>query len=116
MAGVSIKRIQTLLGVNRVVRAMPNIPSKIGRGVVVWKSVGVCKTAEVILSCLGKTIEVEKEKYINMATAVSGSGPAYLYLLQELFIKSAKGIGLPRKIVEELVLETLSGAMALQKV
>jgi len=111
MAGVKIETIQRLLDVNQVARAMPNMPSKIGRGVTVWK--GNFDAGE-IFGYLGKEIEVEDEQYIDMATAVSGSGPAYVYLFQELFIDAAKSIGLPNNIAEELVLETISGAVALQ--
>ena len=120
MAGVSIKTIQDLLDIKYVVRAMPNIPCKIGKGVVVWKASDFLnqeqkQNAEEIFGCLGKTIEVENEQYIDMATAVSGSGPAYVYLFQELLIEATKNLGLPEDIAEELVIETILGAVALQK-
>lgn len=116
MAGVSIETIKTLFGVDSIVRAMPNMPSKIGRGITVWKSTGSLKfDVQSILGCLGKTIEVENEQYIDMATAVSGSGPAYVYLFQELFTKAAKNIGLPQNIAEKLVIETVLGSLAIQK-
>lgn len=111
-------RIDTLcLGLNHktVVRVMPNTPAQIGMGVSVWTA-----TAEVteqqrewvssILGAMGKEIYVAAEKYIDMATAVSGSGPAYVFLFMESLVEAAVHIGLPRNIAQELVLETLLGS------
>jgi len=120
MAGVNIKTIQRLLHHGAVIRAMPNIPSQIGEGVTIWKASaevnqGDKKRVEIIFQSLGQTIEVNREKYIDMATAVSGSGPAYVFLFQELFIKAAKDLGLPISLAKRLVLETIQGAVNLQK-
>lgn len=120
MAGVSIKTVQRLLGCKMVVRAMPNMPSGIGRGITVWLASSEVaqknkKRAEIILRALGQTIETNQEKYLDMATAVSGSGPAYVFLFQELFIKAARELGLPQKLAEKLVLETIQGAVELQR-
>jgi len=111
-------RINTLcLGLNhsRVVRVMPNTPAQIGEGISVWTA-----TAEVteqqkgwagsILRAMGKEIYVDDEKYINMATAVSGSGPAYIFLFIESLVEAAVHIGLPRDMAQELVLQTLLGS------
>ncbi len=112
------KRIDTLssgLNHRRVVRAMPNTPAQIGEGISVWTA-----TAEVtaqqkeragsILGAMGKEIYVDDERYIDMATAVSGSGPAYIFLFVESLAAAAVHIGLPRDIAEELVLQTLLGS------
>lgn len=120
MAGVGIKTIQQLLYCQLVVRAMPNMPSEIGQGITVWLASPEVsrknkKRAEVILQALGQTIETKQEKYLDMATAVSGSGPAYVFLFQELFIKAAKELGLPRNLAEKLVLTTIQGAVDLQE-
>lgn len=119
MAGVDIKTIQKLLRCKAVVRAMPNMPSEIGQGITVWlASPKVAqnskKQAEIILQALGQAIETNQERYLDMATAVSGSGPAYVFLFQELFIKAAKELGLPRILAEKLVLGTIHGAVELQ--
>ena len=111
-------RINTLcLGLNHssVVRAMPNTPAQIGEGISVWTA-----TAEVtaqqkgwatsILGAMGKQVYVNDEKYIDMATAVSGSGPAYLFLFIESLVEAAVHIGLPREMAQELVLETVLGS------
>jgi len=111
-------RINTLcLGLNHscVVRAMPNTPAQIGEGVSVWTA-----TAEVteqqkewagsILGAMGKEIYVDDEQYIDMATAVSGSGPAYFFLMVESLVNAAVHIGLPRDMAQELVLQTILGS------
>lgn len=112
------KRIDTLCsGLNHscVVRAMPNTPAQIGEGISVWTA-----TAEVsgqqkewagsILGAMGREIYVDDEEHIDMATAVSGSGPAYVFLFTESLAAAAVHIGLPRDIAEELVLQTLLGS------
>jgi pyrroline-5-carboxylate reductase len=98
-----------------VVRAMPNISAQIGEGVSVWTAASEVKEeqkqkARSILSVLGKEIFVSDERYVDMATAVSGSGPAYIFLVIEALIDAAVHIGLPRELAQELVLETISGA------
>ena len=111
-------RINTLcLGLNHrtVVRVMPNTPAQIGEGISVWAA-----TSEVteqqrewvssILGAMGKEIYVAEEKYIDMATAVSGSGPAYVFLFVESLVEAAVHIGLPRDIAQEMVLQTLLGS------
>lgn len=111
-------RINTLcLGLNHrcVVRVMPNTPAQIGQGISVWTA-----TAEVteqqkgwagfILGAMGKEIYVDDEEYIDMATAVSGSGPAYIFLFVESLVDAAVHIGLPRDMALELVLQTLLGS------
>jgi len=94
---------------------MPNTPARIGQGITVWSA-----TAEVsepqkgwassILSAMGREIYVDDEKYIDMATAVSGSGPAYFFLFVELLVEAAVDIGLSRDVAKELVLETMLGS------
>jgi len=111
-------RIDTLcLGLDHspIVRAMPNTPAQIGEGISVWTA-----TAEVtmqqkewagsILGAMGKEIYVDDERYIDMATAVSGSGPAYFFLFVESLIDAAVHIGLPHDIAQELVLHTMLGS------
>jgi pyrroline-5-carboxylate reductase len=111
-------RINTLcLGLNHscVVRVMPNTPAQIGQGISVWTA-----TAEVteqqrewassILEAMGKEIYVTDEQYIDMATAVSGSGPAYIFLFVESLVDAAVHIGLPRDMAQDLVLQTVLGS------
>jgi len=111
-------RIDTLcLGLNHscVVRAMPNTPAQIGEGMSVWTATSEVTEpqkgwASSILGAMGKEIYVDDEKYIDMATAVSGSGPAYIFLFMESLIDAAVHIGLPRDMAQELVLETMLGS------
>ena len=115
IAGARIKTLCLGLNHNCVVRGMPNTPAQIGEGISVWTA-----TAEVtepqkewvssILSAMGKEIYVGDEKYIDMATAVSGSGPAYIFLFIESLVDAAVHIGLPHGMAQELVLETMLGS------
>ena len=115
IAGARINTLSSGLNHKRIVRAMPNTPAQIGEGISVWTA-----TAEVtklqkewassILGAMGKEIYVGDEKYIDMATAVSGSGPAYIFLFIESLFDAAVHIGLPHGMAQELVLETTLGS------
>jgi len=115
IAGARIHTLCLGLNHNTVARVMPNTPAQIGEGISVWTA-----TAEVtelqrgwvssILGAMGKEIFVDDEKYIDMATAISGSGPAYIFLFIESLVEAAVHIGLPRDIAQELVLQTLLGS------
>jgi len=115
IAGV---RINTLcLGLNHdlVVRVMPNTPAQIGEGISIWTATSKVTEQQKewvssILGAMGKEIYVAEEKYIDMATAVSGSGPAYVFLFVESLVEAAVHIGLPRDIAQEMVLQTLLGS------
>ena len=118
VAGATISAISRGLEHKSVVRAMPNMPAQIGQGISVWTSAEAVdedkrKVAQSILAALGKEVYVPDEGYIDMATAVSGSGPAYVFLIIEALIDAAVHIGLPRSLAEELVLETVLGSAAL---
>lgn len=118
VAGASIATIKEGLGHELVVRAMPNTPAQIGEGITVWTASGeVAQSqrdmARSILGALGREIYVGDEKYIDMATAVSGSGPGYIFLIIEALIDAAVGVGLPQQMAGELVVETVLGAARL---
>jgi pyrroline-5-carboxylate reductase len=115
VAGASIATLCRGLDHKIVVRAMPNTPAQIGEGVTVWTTTSEVKEerqqeVRSLLSALGRQIYVSEEKYIDMATAVSGSGPAYIFLIIESLIDASVHIGLPRGLAQDLVLETISGA------
>ena len=115
MAGVKIEAVQKLLGHKAVVRAIPNTPAQIGEGVTVWTSTAEVKesgkvNASSVLAALGHEVFVDNESYIDIATAVSGSGPAYIFLVIEAFIDSAVHIGLRRELAESIVLQTVIGS------
>ncbi len=116
IAGARINTLRLGLNHSRVVRVMPNTPAQIGEGISVWTA-----TTEVtrqqkgwaasILGAMGKEIYVDDEKYIDMATAVSGSGPAYIFLFIESLVNAAVDIGLSRDMALELVLEMMLGSV-----
>ena len=113
-AGVTTKRIQKVLGNVPVIRVMPNTPALIGQGCAVMYATknarGKLKVAERIFSAVGFAQAVDDEKLIDAVTAVSGSGPAYFFLLMEEMIKTAVKLGLKKELAEMLVLQTAKGA------
>jgi pyrroline-5-carboxylate reductase len=120
VAGSRTATIASGLGHHSVVRAMPNTPAQIGEGMTVWTassevSLAQKEIARSILGALGKEIYVPDEKYLDMATAVSGSGPGYIFLIIEALVDAAVHIGLPREMAEELVLQTILGAAYLAR-
>lgn len=115
VAGASLKKIGTALKHKALVRSMPNTPGQIGRGITVWTasketSAEQREAARLILGALGKEIFVEDEGYLDMATALSGTGPAYVFLFTEALIDAGVHMGFPRRIAEELVLQTIKGS------
>ena len=115
IAGARIDTLCRGLDHTYVVRAMPNTPAQIGEGISVWTATAkVTKQqkgwARSILGAMGTEVYVDNEEYIDMATAVSGSGPAYVFLFMESLINAAVHIGLPRSKAKNLVLQTLLGS------
>ena len=116
VAGAPINKIETGLAHQRVVRSMPNTPAQIGEGITVWTaSQAVTKEeqeiARQVLSALGDEVYVEEESYLDMATAVSGTGPAYVFLFMEAMIDAGVHLGFPRRIAEQLVAKTVRGSV-----
>ena len=100
-----------------LVRCMPNTPAQIGQGVTVWfatPSVDATGRAQTrtMLSALGREFEVHDERQVAMATAVSGSGPTYIFLFIEALTDAAVHLGFPRHVARELVLDTMQGSAA----
>lgn len=115
MAGVRIATIQEAFDHPFVVRAMPNTPAAIRAGMTAWTAApGVTidqrSIARRLLAAVGREIYVEDERKVDMATAVSGSGPAYVYLFIEALVEGAVSVGLPRAQAEEMVVQTVVGA------
>ena len=116
VAGARLTVIADRLKHAAAVRAMPNTPGQIGAGITVWtKTSSVTdkqsQYAKDLLAALGKEIEVEDESYLDMATALSGTGPTYVFLFMEAMIDAGVHMGFPRRIAEELVLETIRGSL-----
>jgi pyrroline-5-carboxylate reductase len=114
-AGVPIATVRAGLGVDAVVRAMPNTPAQIGAGITVWTATDAVtddqrEKALVILRALGKEVYVEEEHELDMATALSGTGPAYVFLFMEALIDAGVHLGFSRRIAEQLVNQMVIGS------
>src|SRR5437588_2776851 len=117
VAGASTRALHAGLDHPAIVRCMPNTPAQIGQGVTVWYA-----TAEVtgegkgrtrsMLGALGREFEVHDERQVAMATAVSGTGPTYIFLFSEALTDAAVHLGFPRHVARELVLDTMQGSAA----
>jgi pyrroline-5-carboxylate reductase len=115
MAGITLDTLKTELSHESIVRSMPNMPAQIGAGMTVWtESSGVNESqkemARSLLSAPGEEIYVKEEKYLDMATAISGSGPAYIFMILETLTDAGVHIGLPRALAEKLAIETTIGS------
>ena len=120
LAGPTTSALVATLGHDQVVRAMPNTPARIGAGMTVWYATPATTAdqraqARALLGVLGAELEVEDEKWVAMATAVSGTGPAYVFLVMEALIDAAVHLGFPRHIAHDLVIETLEGSTRFAK-
>ncbi|MBN1248558.1 MAG: pyrroline-5-carboxylate reductase [Anaerolineae bacterium] len=114
-AGVPVAKIQHGTGVDSVIRAMPNTPAQIGQGITVWTATPAVTVAQreqalTILKALGEEVFVEDEHYLDMATALSGTGPAYIYLFMEAMVDAGVHLGFSRHIAEKLVFQTVIGS------
>ena len=115
VAGATIRTLTDGLRHAAVVRAMPNTPSQIRRGISVWSPSEACTAhqrdlARGILRALGDEREVADETFVAMATALSGTGPTYLFSVMEALIDAGVHLGFPRELAHDLVVETLIGS------
>ncbi len=116
VAGARIKMMMTGLHHGAIVRSMPNTPGQFGVGMTVWTctphvSDRQRQQAQRILQALGEEIWVEEEGYMDMATALSGTGPAYVFLFIEAMIDAGVHMGFSRHLAEEMVLQTIEGSV-----
>lgn len=116
VAGAPIKMIADGLANACVVRVMPNTPARIGQGISVWTATSEVpevqrEQARILLKAFGEEIFVEDEDYLDMATALSGTGPAYVFLFMEAMVDAGVHLGFSRHIAEKLVLQTMRGAV-----
>jgi pyrroline-5-carboxylate reductase len=116
VAGAPIRHFVEGLEHRAIVRSMPNTPAQIGEGMTVWTAADTVSEqqrgwARTILGSLGREQYVDDETYLDMATALNGTGPAYFFLLLEAMIDAGVHLGLPRYMSEELVLETALGSV-----
>src|SRR5918994_1324600 len=116
VAGAPIDVLVNGLDHQAVVRVMPNTPAQVGQGMSVWSTTpGVTDTqrlrVQAVLRALGEELWVEEEKYVDMATALSGTGPTYVFLMMEALIDAGVHMGFPRRIAEQIVLQTVGGSV-----
>jgi len=117
VAGAPLAVLRDGLDHAAIVRAMPNTPAQIGMGVTAWTATSAVDReqrdrAKAILGALGEEIEVEEETWVDMATALSGTGPTYVFLLMEALVDAGVHLGFSRRVAEELVLRTVEGSAA----
>ena len=120
LAGATTRALTSALGHDEVVRSMPNTPARLGKGMTVWFATPAVTAkqrsqAAALLGALGVQLEVDDEKLVAMATAVSGTGPTYVFLVMEALIDAAVHLGFPRHIAHDLVVETLEGSTLFAK-
>lgn len=116
IAGATIEKISNGLGHHCVVRSMPNTPAQIGEGITVWVASPLVSPEQLelarrILTALGQEVHAEEENFLDMATALSGTGPAYVFLFMEALIDAGVHLGFSRRIAEQLVTQTLRGSL-----
>ncbi|OGO68825.1 MAG: pyrroline-5-carboxylate reductase, partial [Chloroflexi bacterium RBG_19FT_COMBO_62_14] len=117
VAGARLESLASRLKHAALVRAMPNTPAQVGQGITVWTSTEAVTAAQKeqaqrILSAFGEELFVGDEDYLDMATALSGTGPAYVYLFMEAMVDAGVHLGFPRRIAEQLVVQTVKGSVA----
>ncbi len=117
IAGATTQTLRDGLEHPALVRVMPNTPAQIGEGVNIWYATPEATEAHraqarALLGALGHELQVGDERFVAMATAVSGTGPTYVFLVMEALIDSAVHLGFPRHLAHDLVLETLKGSVA----
>ena len=118
VAGARMSTLSQGLGHGAVVRVMPNTPAQVGSGMTLWTcSAGVSdgqrEMTKAVLSSFGEQIYVSDEKYMDMATALSASGPAYVFLFIEALIDAGVYVGMPRDMARTLALQTVFGSARL---
>jgi pyrroline-5-carboxylate reductase len=118
MAGITISAMGRALGTDRIVRAMPNTPGQIGEGATAFVAAPACTGSDrtlvaQLLAPLGWVEEIGAERLIDAVTAVSGSGPAYVFLLAEVLAAAAEKEGLDPEVAMRLAVRTVAGAGAL---
>lgn len=118
MAGVKLATLAEALGTTKIIRAMPNLPSQIGMGMTAFTATPEVTRNELIyiqnlLSTTGRVMYFDDEHMIDATTAVSGSGPAYIFYFMEAMLSAAKEMGFSESEAELLVWQTFNGALHL---
>ena len=115
VAGATIATIASMLEHGAIVRTMPNTPAQVGEGMTVWTATPEVSReqraqAVTIVGALGRQLFVDDERFLDIATAISGTGPAYVFLMMEALVDAAVHLGFSRRDARELVVQTIRGA------
>lgn len=115
VAGVAIESLAAGTRHRAIVRTMPNTPAQVGEGMTVWTATPEVSPpqraqARAVAGALGRELHVDAERFLDMATAISGTGPAYVFLLMEALIDAAVHLGFSRAEARELVVQTIRGS------
>jgi pyrroline-5-carboxylate reductase len=116
VAGAKIETIASMLQHNSIARAMPNTPAQIGLGMTVWTCSESLKSAQrdqarAVFGSFGEEVFVDDERYLDMATALSGTGPAYVFIFMEAMVDAGVHMGFSRRVAEQLVYQTVRGSV-----
>lgn len=116
VAGARIETITTVLLHKSIARAMPNTPAQIGLGMTVWTCPEALSPlhrdqAKAVFGSFGEEVYVSDERYLDMATALSGTGPAYVFLFMEALVDAGVHMGFSRRVAEQLVYQTVRGSV-----
>jgi pyrroline-5-carboxylate reductase len=116
VAGAALARLSEGLAHDCIIRTMPNTPAQIGQGITVWTATAAVSEEQMalargILQAFGVEVQVQEENFLDMATALSGSGPAYVFLFMEAMIDAGVHLGFPRNVAEQLVVQTVRGSV-----
>jgi pyrroline-5-carboxylate reductase len=117
IAGAPTGKISQKLHHYSVIRVMPNTPALVSQGMSVWTATDEVsevqrRQAQTMLAALGEELFVDHEDYLDMATALSGTGPAYVFMFMEAMIDAGVHMGFSRRVAEQLVLQTIEGSVA----
>ncbi len=115
VAGARLETLRKGVAHDAVVRVMPNTPAQVGQGMSVWTVTETVtmkqrEAVQTILQSMGRELQVDDEKCMDMATAISGSGPAYFFLITESLIDAGVHVGLTRETAQELAIQTILGS------
>ncbi len=118
VAGARISTLRDGLNHARIVRSMPNTPAQVGKGMTVWTATTAVteenrEHAQLILEAMGQAMFAQEERYLDMATGLSGSGPGFVFLFIEALIDAGVHIGFSRQEATQLVLQTVEGSVEL---
>lgn len=118
MAGITLDAIQSLSGITKVVRAMPNLPARVGLGLTSYVATSDVSriellTVESLLNTTGKSLLVSNENLIDASTGISGSGPAYVFYFMQSMMEAALQMGFSKNDSKVLVSQTFRGAIEL---